>query len=163
MLFHDTSDYVCLSSYYKNESERNGGRYIFLGRFFSSFRFAGRAPALIYSWSRKCEFLPFSRQRARCTLQWDRRRYHLPGEKRMNERLSGATTYYWKGGKKKWKQRATWLAVETRITFSSTPWNFETPRGWWSRIRPVHHDTFLSALKGSRKPVLMIEGRLIFN
>lgn len=160
MLFHDTSDYVCLSSYYKNESEGNGGRYIFLGRFFSSFRFAGRAPALIYSWSRKCEFLPFSRQRARCTLQWDRRRYHLPGEKRRMKDFPEQRHIIEKGGK---KMKATWLAVETRITFSSTPWNFETPRGWWSRIRPVHHDTFLSALKGSRKPVLMIEGRLIFN
>lgn len=137
MLFHDTSDYVCLSSYYKNESEGNGGRYIFLGRFFSSFRFAGRAPALIYSWSRKCEFLPFSRQRARCTLQWDRRRYHLPGEKRRMKDFPEQRHIIEKGGK---KMKATWLAVETRITFSSTPWNFETPRGWWSRIRPVHYD-----------------------
>ena len=123
MLFHDTSDYVCLSSYYKNESEGNGGRYIFLGRFFSSFRFAGRAPALIYSWSRKCEFLPFSRQRARCTLQWDRRRYHLPGEKRMNERLSGATTHYWKGGKKNESDLASGWNTYYVFFYSVKLWN----------------------------------------
>lgn len=47
--FHDTFDYVCFSSYYKNESEKNGnGReYIFLGN--TALNLRRRAPTLIYS------------------------------------------------------------------------------------------------------------------
>lgn len=46
----------------KMKVKKMGAGYIFLG---FSVALDSRTPALIYSWSRKCEFLPFSRQRAR--------------------------------------------------------------------------------------------------
>lgn len=44
--FHDIFDYVCFSSYYKNESEKNeNGRVYFL----RALNLRRRAPTLIYS------------------------------------------------------------------------------------------------------------------
>lgn len=79
MLFRDTCDHVCLSSYYKNESEENGGRIYFL-RLFRSFRFADAGVNLFVI--TKVRIPAVFATKSTYTLQWDRRRYHLPGEER---------------------------------------------------------------------------------
>lgn len=95
-----------------------------------------------------------------CMLQWDRRRYHLPGEKRRMKDFPEQRHIIEKGRNESSERLSQRLKHVLRFL---TPWNFETPR---TRLMILHLSSILSfpfALKGSRKLVLMIEGRLIFN